>query len=118
MQSTSSKRSWQATLRVYKHCGLLRPPSGPICGRPDYPAIRPEKATVATESSGAALTTSAACLNALIGHGGGYVDQSLRVEAECDALHNRRRFTSRAQHTAVRHRTVSPVHVELGPRGR
>ena len=72
---------------------------------------------MATESSGAALTTSAACLNALIGHGGGYVNQSLRVEAECDALHNRRRFTSRAQHTAVRHRTVSPVHVELGPRG-
>ena len=73
---------------------------------------------MATESPGAALTTSAACLNALIGHGGGYVNQSLRVEAECDALHNRRRFASRAQHTAVRHRAISPVLMELGPRGR
>ena len=76
MQSTSSKRSWQATLCVYKHCGTLEVFSGPICGLPDYPAIRPEKATVATESSGAALTTSAACLNALEGCGGGYVNQS------------------------------------------
>ena len=70
MQSTSSKRSWKATLCVYKHCALLEASSGPICGRPDYPAIRPEKATVATESSGAALTTSAACLNALECYGG------------------------------------------------
>ena len=70
MQSTSSKRSGQATLCVHKHCGVLVTFCGPICGRPDYPAIRPEKATVATESSGAALTTSAACLNSLECYGG------------------------------------------------
>ena len=58
---------------VYKHRGVLETFCGPICGRPDYPAIRPEKATVATESSGAALTTSAACLNSLEGYGDGHV---------------------------------------------
>ena len=59
-----------SVLLVYKHRGVLETFCGPICGRPDYPAIRPEKATVATESSGAALTTSAACLNSLECYGG------------------------------------------------
>ena len=59
-----------SVLCVYKHRGVLETFCGPICSRPDHPAIRPEKATVATESSGAALTTSAACLNALECYGG------------------------------------------------